>query len=106
MGYVVAFRNATIADPSALDFIKGYNFLACSVMWLLTSLLYVVGQRDQSQPVNRIMITSESRCDDSIADRADGHSRHCRQKCNSSATSQYRNQRHSRGEQRTTCGDH
>src|SRR4051812_1740828 len=54
----VSILSPVIADPSALDFIKGYNFLACSVMWLLTSLLYVVGRRDQSPPLNRIMITS------------------------------------------------
>jgi len=54
----VSILSPVIADPSALDFIKGYNFLACSVMWLLTSLLYVVGRRDHSAPVNRIMVTS------------------------------------------------
>ena len=42
-------------NPSELEFIKGYNFLACSVMWLTTLALYVLGKRNHSTEVNRIM---------------------------------------------------
>jgi len=32
----VSILSSYIADPSDMEFIKGYNFLACSVMWLVT----------------------------------------------------------------------
>ena len=54
----VSILSPVIADNSALDFIKGYNFLACSVMWLVTLLLYVARRRDNSAEVNRLMIAS------------------------------------------------
>jgi hypothetical protein len=54
----VSIMSPMIADNPALDFIKGYNFLACSVMWLVTLLLYVARQRDNSSEVNRLMIAS------------------------------------------------
>jgi hypothetical protein len=54
----VSILSPYIADPSALDFIKGYNFLNCSVMWLVTSALYVARRRDHSRQVNRLMIAS------------------------------------------------
>jgi hypothetical protein len=54
----VSILSPLIADNSSLDFIKGYNFLACSVMWLVTLLLYVARQRDNSPEVNRLMIAS------------------------------------------------
>ena len=41
--------------PSELEFIKGYNFLACSVMWLATLALYVLGRRNHSAEINRMM---------------------------------------------------
>ncbi len=54
----VSILSPTIADPSALDFVKGYNFLSCSVMWLATLALYVAGRRDGSPQVNRLMTAS------------------------------------------------
>src|SRR5918911_565209 len=60
--FVLFFQNLFVSVlsplvplPSDLDFIKGYNFLVCSVMWLATFALYVLGQRNQSAEVNRIM---------------------------------------------------
>jgi hypothetical protein len=44
-----------VSTPSDLDFIKGYNFLVCSVMWLVTFALYAFGQRKQSAEVASIM---------------------------------------------------
>jgi hypothetical protein len=54
----VSILSPFIANPPALDFIKGYNFLDCSVMWLATFALYVVKRRDHSPEVNRLMIAS------------------------------------------------
>jgi hypothetical protein len=54
----VSILSPAIADPPALDFIKGYNFLSCSVMWLATSALYVARRRDRSPEVNRLMMAS------------------------------------------------
>lgn len=51
----VSILSPLIPLPSDLDFIKGYNFLVCSVMWLATFGLYVLGRRNQSAEVNRIM---------------------------------------------------
>jgi hypothetical protein len=51
----VSILSPLVPLPSDLDFIKGYNFLVCSVMWLATFGLYVLGQRNQSTEVNRIM---------------------------------------------------
>ncbi|GMO12292.1 hypothetical protein [Bradyrhizobium sp. TM233] len=51
----VSILSPLVPLPSDLDFIKGYNFLVCSVMWLATFGLYVLGQRTQSAEVNRIM---------------------------------------------------
>src|ERR1700716_3939055 len=54
----VSISSPYIADPSALDFIKGYNFLNCSVMWLATFALYVTRRRDHSHQINRLLIAS------------------------------------------------
>jgi hypothetical protein len=51
----VSILSSYIADPSELEFIKGYNFLACSVMWLTTLALYALGQRNHSTEVKRMM---------------------------------------------------
>jgi len=51
----VSILSSYVSTPSDLDFIKGYNFLACSVMWLATFGLYMVRQRNHSAEVNRIM---------------------------------------------------
>ena len=51
----VSILSPLISAPSDLDFIKGYNFLVCSVMWLTTFGLYVAGQRNRTTEVNQIM---------------------------------------------------
>ena len=51
----VSILSPLVPAPSDLDFIKGYNFLVCSVMWLTTFGLYVFGQRNRSAEVNQIM---------------------------------------------------
>lgn len=51
----VSILSPLVSIPSDLDFIKGYNFLVCSVMWLTTFGLYVFGQRNQSAEIIRIM---------------------------------------------------
>jgi hypothetical protein len=51
----VSILSSFVSSPSELDFIKGYNFLVCSVMWLATLAFYVLNQRPYSTEVNRIM---------------------------------------------------
>ncbi|QFI73119.1 hypothetical protein F8237_12350 [Bradyrhizobium betae] len=51
----VSILSPLVSIPSDLDFIKGYNFLVCSVMWLTTFGLYVFGQRNQSAEIVRLM---------------------------------------------------
>src|SRR5260370_30947340 len=51
----VSILSTYISDPSELEFIKGYNFLACSVMWLMTLALYGLRRRNHSAEVNRIL---------------------------------------------------
>jgi hypothetical protein len=51
----VSILSSFVSSPSELDFIKGYNFLVCSVMWLATLAFYVLNQRSYCTEVNRIM---------------------------------------------------
>jgi hypothetical protein len=51
----VSILSPYISDPSELEFVKGYNFLACSVMWLMTLALYGLRRRNHSAEVNRIL---------------------------------------------------
>jgi hypothetical protein len=51
----VSILSPYIASPSDLEFIKGYNFLGCSVMWLTTVGLYMLGMRHCSPEVDRLM---------------------------------------------------
>lgn len=51
----VSILSSYLSSPSELEFIKGYNFLLCSVMWLVTLVLYVLQQRNHSTQINRIM---------------------------------------------------
>jgi hypothetical protein len=51
----VSILSPYIADPSQLEFIKGYNFLSCSVMWLTTLALYGLRRKDYSAEVHRLM---------------------------------------------------
>jgi hypothetical protein len=51
----ISILSSNIPNPSELEFIKGYNFLVCSVMWLATLVLYGLGRRNHSAEINRIM---------------------------------------------------
>jgi len=51
----VSILSSNFSTPSELEFVKGYNFLVCSVMWLVTIALYMLRQRNHSAEVNRIM---------------------------------------------------
>src|SRR3978361_2315176 len=51
----VSILSPYIADPSQLEFIKGYNFLSCSVMWLVTLALYGLRLKDYPADVHRLM---------------------------------------------------
>lgn len=51
----VSILSSYLSGPSELEFVKGYNFLLCSVMWLGTLALYLLRQRNRSAEVNRIM---------------------------------------------------
>jgi hypothetical protein len=51
----VSILSPYIADPSQLEFIKGYNFLSCSVMWLTTLALYGLRRKNYSTEVHRLM---------------------------------------------------
>ncbi len=51
----VSLLSPYISSPSELEFIKGYNFLACSVMWLTTLALYGLRRRNHTAEINRLM---------------------------------------------------
>ncbi|MEA2940176.1 MAG: hypothetical protein QOD09_705 [Bradyrhizobium sp.] len=51
----VSILSPYIADPSQLEFIKGYNFLGCSVMWLTSLALYGLRRNHYSTEVHRLM---------------------------------------------------
>src|SRR3981081_610230 len=51
----VSILSPYIADPSQLEFIKGYNFLSCSVMWLTTLALYGLRRKNYPIEVHRLM---------------------------------------------------
>jgi hypothetical protein len=60
--FVLVFQNLFVSilspylpSPSELEFVKGYNFLLCSVMWLGSLALYLLRRRIHSSEVNRIM---------------------------------------------------
>jgi hypothetical protein len=51
----VSILSPWIADPSQVEFIKGYNFLSCSVMWLTTLALYGLRRKTYPVEVHRLM---------------------------------------------------
>src|SRR3954466_5074810 len=51
----VSILSPYIVDPSQVEFIKGYNFLSCSVMWLTTLALYGSRWKDYPVEVHRLM---------------------------------------------------
>jgi len=51
----VSILSSYLTTPSELEFVKGYNFLLCVVMWLATLGLYLLRQRNHSAEINGIM---------------------------------------------------
>src|SRR3954447_16010470 len=51
----VSMLSSFVSSPSELDFIKGYNFLVCSVMWLGAVVFYLLNRKTYSAELNRIM---------------------------------------------------
>lgn len=52
----VSLMSPFIDDPSQLEFIKGYNFLICAVMWLTAIVIYGLRWRAAPDSVNRFML--------------------------------------------------
>lgn len=53
---IVSIMAPIISGPSELEFIKGYNFLCCAVMWLTVVAVNLARWRSLPQPVLRLMI--------------------------------------------------
>ncbi|MHC2337373.1 hypothetical protein [Bradyrhizobium sp. USDA 4454] len=51
----VSILSSYIAGEQEMEFVKGYNFLVCAVMWLVTLALYALRQRAHSPEIDRIM---------------------------------------------------
>jgi hypothetical protein len=51
----VSIMSPIIGDPSQLEFIKGYNFLICAVMWLTALAVYATRWRSLPTNVNKFM---------------------------------------------------
>ncbi|MCC8983924.1 hypothetical protein H8A92_34870 [Bradyrhizobium sp. 10BB] len=51
----VSILSSYIATEQEMDFVKGYNFLICAVMWLVTLALYLLRERRHSAEIDRIM---------------------------------------------------
>ncbi|KWV59001.1 hypothetical protein AS156_32975 [Bradyrhizobium macuxiense] len=51
----VSILSSYISTESEMEFIKGYNFLVCAVMWLVTLALYALRERNRSPDIDRIM---------------------------------------------------
>src|SRR3954471_20980914 len=51
----VSMLSSFVSSPSELDFIKGYNFLVCSVMWLGVLAVYLLNLRAYAAALNSIM---------------------------------------------------
>lgn len=63
---VLLFQNVFVSicsplyasDPSQLDFIKGYNFLTCVLLWLVSAVTYLARQRHRNRALDRWMLAS------------------------------------------------
>ncbi|WP_044589868.1 hypothetical protein [Bradyrhizobium sp. LTSPM299] len=60
--FIILFQNLFVSLLSSylsteveMEFVKGYNFLVCSVMWLVTLALYLLRERNRSADIDRIM---------------------------------------------------
>src|SRR3954447_6447998 len=56
--FFVSILSSYLSTPSELEFVKGYNFLLCAVMWMATLGLYLLRQRNHSAEINGIMCWS------------------------------------------------
>jgi hypothetical protein len=54
----VSILSPFIANPSELEFIKGYNFLNCAVIWIATFALYIIHRRDRAPELVSLMVAS------------------------------------------------
>jgi hypothetical protein len=52
----VSLLSPIIAGPSELEFIKGYNFLACAVMWTTVVVGYLLRWRSAPAELTRLML--------------------------------------------------
>ncbi len=52
----VSILSPIIGSPSELEFIKGYNFLGCAVLWATVVATWLVRWRSAPAEVNRLMI--------------------------------------------------
>lgn len=52
----VSIMSPLIGGPSELEFIKGYNFLICAVMWLTVVSAYLLRWRSAPAAVTRLML--------------------------------------------------
>lgn len=55
--FVSAF-SPLYSAPAQLDFVKGYNFLTCAILWLVNVVMYLWGARSRSRAVNVWMLAS------------------------------------------------
>ncbi|VIO68351.1 hypothetical protein [Bradyrhizobium ivorense] len=51
----VSILSSYLSTEQEMEFVKGYNFLLCAVMWLLTVGLYLLRERRHSPDIDRIM---------------------------------------------------
>ncbi|WP_244069443.1 hypothetical protein [Bradyrhizobium sp. Ce-3] len=51
----VSILSSYVAGEQEMEFVKGYNFLVCAVMWLVTLALYALRDRAHSPEIDRIM---------------------------------------------------
>jgi len=51
----VSILSSYMTTESEMEIVKGYNFLVCAVMWLVTLALYALRERSRSADVDRIM---------------------------------------------------
>jgi hypothetical protein len=51
----VSILSSYLTTEAEMEFVKGYNFLVCAVMWLVTLTLYVLRERNHSPDIDRIM---------------------------------------------------
>lgn len=56
--FVSIFSPLFVSDPSQLEFVKGYNFLTCVLLWLVSFVTYMARRRRHTPEVQRWMRAS------------------------------------------------